>query len=70
MSNVVLGKPMGNVKKRGDIKLITTLARRNYLVSEPNYHTTKSFYKDLLAIEIKRTPIINNKPVYLGLSIL
>ena len=37
---------------------------------KPNYHTTKSFSKDLLAIEIKRTQILMNKPVYLGQSIL
>ena len=28
--------------------------RRNYLVSEPNYHTTKLFTEHLSAIEIKR----------------
>ena len=39
----------------------------NYLVSEPNYHTTKCFSENLLAMEIK---ILMNNPVYLGLSIL
>ena len=34
-----------------DIKLVTT-ERRNCLVSEPNYHTTKFFAENLLAIEI------------------
>ena len=32
---------MENVRKRRDIKLISTERRKNYLVSEPNYHTTK-----------------------------
>ena len=36
-----------------DIKLITTEERRNHLVSEPNYSTTKHFSENLLAIEIK-----------------
>ena len=40
-----------------------TERRRNYLVSEPNYHTTKCFTENLLAIAM-------NKTVYLGLSIL
>ena len=31
----------GNVRKHRDIKLVTTKARSNYLVSEPNYHTKK-----------------------------
>ena len=30
-------------EKNEDIKIITTKARRNYLVSEPNYHTLKTF---------------------------
>ena len=51
-----------------DIKLITTEARRNYVVSEPNYHRTKS--KNLLAVEMRKTQTLINKPVYLGLLIL
>ena len=39
-------------------------------MSEPNYHTTKWFSKDLLAIEMKETKVKMDKPVYLGLSIL
>ena len=35
------GKTMENVRNHKDITLITTESRRNYLVSEPNYHTTK-----------------------------
>ena len=70
MNNAVFGKTMENVIKHRDIKLVTTDKRRNQLVSEPNYHTTKWFSENLLAIEIKKTNIKMNKPVYLGLSIL
>ena len=49
---------------------MTTERRRNYLVSEPNFHTTKFFTEKLLAIEMRKTQIIMNKPFYLGLSIL
>ena len=45
MNNAVLGKAMENVRKHKDIKLITTERRRNYMVSEPNYHTTRFFTK-------------------------
>ena len=44
--------------------------RRNYLVSEPNYHTTKFFTESFSAIEMKKTEILTNKSVYLGLSML
>ena len=40
------------------------------LLAESNYHTTKFFTENLLAIEMKKTEILMNKPVYLGLSIL
>ena len=45
---------MENVRKDKDIKLVTTERRRNYLVSEPNYHTTKLFTENLLVIEMKK----------------
>ena len=65
----VFGKTMENVRKDGDIKPVTTERRRNYLVSELNYHPTKFFTENLLAIEMKKTDTVN-KPVYLGLSVL
>ena len=62
MNNAVFGKTMGNVRKHRDIKLATTEGRRNYLVSEPNYHTAKFFTKNFLAIEMKKRKILMNKP--------
>ena len=61
---------MENVRKHRDIKLVVTEKRRDYLVSEPDYHTTKSFMEYLLGTEMKKTEILINKPVYIGLSIL
>ena len=70
MNNSVFRKTMENVRKHRDIKLVTTDERRNKLVSEPNYHTTKYFSENLLAIEMRKTKILMNKPVYLGQAIL
>ena len=70
MNNSVFGKTMENVRKHRDIKLVTTEKRRLKLVSEPNYHTTKHFSENLIAIEMKKTKIKMNKPIYLGASIL
>ena len=53
-----------------DIKLITIKARNNYLVSKPNYHSTKFLWENLLAIKMRKTQILMNKPIYLSLSIL
>ena len=41
MNNSVFEKTMENVRKHRDMKLVITNKRRNYLVSEPKYHTTK-----------------------------
>ena len=45
MNNSVFGKIMRNMRKHRGVKVITTEARRNYLVSEPNYHITIYFSK-------------------------
>ena len=70
MNNAVFRKTMENVRKHRDIKLVTTDKRRNQLASEPNYHTTKYFSENLMAIEMKKIKVKMNKPVYLGMSIL
>ena len=70
MNNSVYGKTMENVRKHRDIKLVTTDKKRSKLVSEPNYHTMNYISENLSIIEMKRTKVKMNKPIYLGLSIL
>ena len=70
MNNAVFRKAMENVRKYRDTKLVTTDKRRNQLASEPNYHTTKYFLENLMAIEVKKTKAKMNKPIYLRMSIL
>ena len=70
MNNAVFGKTMENIRKHRDIKLVTTDKKRNKLVSEPNYHTINYISEDLSIIEVNKTGVRMNKPIYLGLSIL
>ena len=70
MNNKVYKKTMENEAKNTNIKLLMTETRRNYLVLKPNYHATKKISNNILATEMKRTQILINRPVYLGLSIL
>ena len=65
MNNSVFGKTMENVRNHRDIKLITSEKRRKRLVSEPNYHSCKKFSNHLMAIEMKKTRVKINKPLYL-----
>ena len=71
MNKPVFGKTVENVRKHGDIKLVTTDEKRNKLVSERDYHSTKRFSENLLPMEMKKkTKLKVNKPIYLGMSIL
>ena len=70
VNNAFFGKTMENLRKNWDIKLATTEKRRSYLVSGPNYDTTKCFAEHLFATEMKKTETLMNKPVCSGFSIL
>ena len=70
MNNSVFGKTMENIRKHREIKLVTTDKKRSKLVSEPNYHTINLISEDLSIIEMKKTKVKMNKPIYLGLTIL
>ena len=59
MNNAVFGKTIENVRKPRDIKLVTTETRRNYFVSDANYHTTTFFTENVLAIQMKKYLRIN-----------
>ena len=43
MDNSIFGKTIEDLRKHRDIKQVKINKRRNKLVSEPNYHTTKYF---------------------------
>ena len=64
MNNSVFGKTMENVRKDRDIKLETTDKRRNQVVSEPNYCRTKLFSEKVVAIEMRKTKVKLNKPIF------
>ena len=42
------------MRKHRDIKLVTKERGRNYMVSEPNYQTTKLFTENVCAIKMKK----------------
>ena len=58
------------MRNNRNIKLAATERRGSYLKSQLNHHNTKFFTENVLAIEMRKTQILMNKPVYLGLSIL
>ena len=61
MNNAVFRK----TRKHRDIKFVTTEKRWNYLVSEPDFHTTKFLKENVLATEKKKsTELLMNKLVF------
>ena len=70
MNNSVFGKTMENFREHKDIKLVNNIDSLNKYAREPNMKNIKYFSDNLLAIEMKKTEIIMNKPVYLGQAIL
>ena len=70
MNNAVFGKMIENVRKKKNIKLIVSEERRKKLASEPNYKACATFSDNLMAIEIRKTHIVMNKPIIVGQTIL
>ena len=67
MNNVGFRKNMENVIKRQRYQTCNNSKKKNYIVSESNY--TKNIFKNFISRRSKKTQILINKLVYLGLSI-
>ena len=70
MNNSIFGKTIDNVRNYRNIKPVTSDKRRKRLVSEPNFHSHKTFFDHLMAKEMKKIREKMTKPLYLGMSIL
>ena len=70
MNNSVFGKTMENIRKRVNIKLVNDREKAKKLTAKPNFKHLSIFCKELIAVHMKKTSLIFNKPVYLGMCIL
>ena len=50
INNAAFGKTMENIRKHGDIMLVTDKQKRCKLASKSNYHTKKWFSKEFVAM--------------------
>ncbi|XP_057310492.1 uncharacterized protein LOC130648456 [Hydractinia symbiolongicarpus] len=64
------GKTMENIRNHCNIKLVTNEAAYTKLTMQPNFKSGTSFGMNLMGIEMGRTGIKMNKPVYIGQAIL
>ena len=66
MNNAVFGKTMENVRNRRVVKE----QRRKKLVLAPNYDSCKQFSDTLMAIEMRKTEVLMDKPTVVGQATL
>ena len=71
MNNSVFGKTMENIRNRVNVKLVNTQERLKKLVAKPNLKSPpKIFSENLVSVHLKKTSLLMDKPVYLGMCIL
>ena len=70
INNSVYGKTMENIRNHKDMKLVTSKEKYAKYVLKPNFKDGHSFSINFFAVEMEKTEIKMNKPVYLGQAIL
>ena len=70
MNNSVFGKTMENIRSRVDIQLVNNKMKAKKLAAKPNYMHCTIFDENFIAIHMKKTKLVFNKPIYLGMCIL
>ena len=73
-NNSVFGKTMENLRKRVDVKLVrpTEAGKLRKMVAKPSFSRSAIFEEagDLAAVHMRKSRLLLNRPVYVGMSIL
>jgi hypothetical protein len=70
MNNSAFGKSLENIRNRVNIKLCSNEKKIEKFIAKPNFESRTMFTENLAAIHLKKTKIVFNKPIYIGMSIL
>ena len=70
MNNSVFGKTMENLRKRVNVKLVTNQTKLTKLTASPSFESFRIFSENLAAINMKKTKLYLNRPIYVGFAIL
>ena len=70
MNNSVFGKTMENLRKRVSIELVKDAEKAEKLVNKPNFVEVKIFDEFLIAVKMRKTRVVMNKPIYAGMTTL
>ena len=70
MNNSVFGKTMENLRKRVNVKLINDKVKLSKLTASPSFDSFRIFSEVLAAVNMKKTKLYLNRPIYVGFTIL
>jgi hypothetical protein len=70
MNNSVFGKTMENLRKHQDVKIEWDPEKVRKLINKPNFNYHRIFNEDLIGINMKKTNLLLNNPMYCGFTIL
>ena len=70
MNNSVFGKTMENIRKRVDVRLITSKEKLLKMTSKPTFVSSKIFNENLVAVHKIKETLTMNRPAFVGACIL
>ena len=70
MNNSVFGETMENIRKRVDVRLVTSKEKLLKLASKPTYVSSKIFNENLVAVHKIKETLTMNRPAHIGMCIL
>ena len=70
INNSVFDKTIENIRKKQNIILVDNRAKASSLSTKPNFDRATIFDCNLIAVNMKRTEVYFNKPIYVGQAIL
>jgi hypothetical protein len=72
LNNSVFGKTMENLRNRVDVKLVCSHEedKLRRLIASPVYARASIFDDDLAAVQMHKSRLVLNRPIYVGMSIL
>lgn len=70
MNNSVFGKTMENLRKRVNVKLVNDKVKLSKLTASPSFDSFRIFSEELAAVNMRKTKLYLNRPIYFGFTIL
>jgi hypothetical protein len=70
LNNSVFGNFLESIRKRKEYKFVIDPVKLEKLTGKPTFRSSRILYRDLVLIEMQKCPLILDKPIYVGFSIL